>query len=547
MFNEKQLDDVIENRRADVAVEMIEQWTKLLDAEDKQDEFYKNASMATLFDLTVNGDAEACAYYVRKRLWQNELTPNDIKYLEAAVKNLNFMAALVGGYIFGLKNGAYKDTEKEFFCYAVLEQYGNRDGHKRISKAYKKNKQLIDKIDDAVLASNLGRWAVETLHGDKYYGFTVNVDPADKTIGLPDYKNARVMEIYLTHENGRDTDPDVLYAAYTRDGNDGERVTRLGNAIFENLSAISEKMNLKAGDIFIEGRHSFHYGAMTAAKANKVNDAVKIVSDADLNINVSEGRLSKSEVCAYCGGALDEDGVCRFCGKTSVAKDGGIVIRRGKAVEALLCTQCASPVIPDADGTTAVCPACGTTFIINGNSLSGSVVGLNYEDIRADMPEDEKLPEVEFVRASIAEGAVTAVMPRNFIVMSDEMRRIKYPVNAPKYIYTTPDSTVNLNMNFVGALKESDVFAFGQQMLTLLKGAYPAAKFGEAKRLVSPRNIFYVDFLTQAIDQTIYNAMFFFSYDGKQGIGSWNCLGKDRWFWSQIFEHAVKTMEFKTA
>ena len=135
-------------------------------------------------------------------------------------------------------------------------------------------------------------------------------------------------------------------------------------------------------------------------------------------------------------------------------------------------------------------------------------------------------------------------MPESFEVMSDELRRIKYPVNAPRYIYTTPDTTVNLNVNLGGTLNSEDVAAFGKQMLAMLKNAFPSAKFGEAKIIESTVNIFFVEFISVAIDQPVYNAMFFFSLDGKQGVGSWNCLGKDRWYWAPIFEHAIKTMEF---
>ena len=99
-------------------------------------------------------------------------------------------------------------------------------------------------------------------------------------------------------------------------------------------------------------------------------------------------------------------------------------------------------------------------------------------------------------------------------------------------------------MSVGGPLKDSDVFAFGQQMLGALKGATPTAKFGEAKQVTRKRNIMYFDFIVAGIDQPIYNMMFFFSFGGQQGIGSWNCLGKDRWYWASVFEHAIKTMEF---
>ena len=128
--------------------------------------------------------------------------------------------------------------------------------------------------------------------------------------------------------------------------------------------------------------------------------------------------------------------------------------------------------------------------------------------------------------------------------MSDKVRRVKYPANAPKFIYTTPDTTVNLTLNLLGNLHEDQVFAFGQQMLASLKAAFPSAIFDESKKITKPQNIFFVDFITAGLDQSIYNVMFFFSLNGRQGIGSWNCLGKDRWFWAPVFEHAIQTMEF---
>ncbi len=545
MFNKKQIDDVIKNERKDVAAGMFEQLEKLADAQERQEEFYENASIETLRNLVENGDDEACAYYINKRINEDQgIDWDDIEYLDSAIKNLNYSASLIGAYIYGLKNSRFKDVEKEYFSYAVCEQYADSDAHKELDKAYKKNSSLIDEVDRAILSVCLDRWAASTLRGEKYFSFTVQLNKADKSSDLPDWKSAYALEICLTHENGRETDPEELYIAYVR-GKDKDLNTLCGN-IAEILSVIAQKTGLSAGDIYVDGKKRFHYGASVTAKKNKTDDAVKIVSDAKLNVSViDEGRL-KSNICSYCGGPTDLGGVCSVCGKKQNDQDdGSIVIRQGKNAEALKCTQCGSPVKLDENAKTAYCSACGTTFAVNGSALTDGIFGLNYENIRADMPEGAQLPQVEFVRASIAEGAITAVMPRNFIVMSDEIRKIKYPVNAPKYIYTTPDTTVNLNFSIKGDLQEKDVFDFGRYMLTVLKNVYSTAKFGEAKLIDKPRKIFFIDFITAGMDQSIYNAMFFFSYDGKQGVGSWNCLSKDRWFWAPVFEHAVRTMEFK--
>ncbi|MDE6473750.1 MAG: hypothetical protein K2L70_01440 [Clostridia bacterium] len=547
MFNKKQIDDVIKNERKDVAAGIFEQMEKLADAQERQEEFYESASIETLRDLVENGDDEACSYYINKRIHEDQtLDWNDIEYLDLAIKNLNYSASLIGAYIYGLKDSRFKDVEKEFFSYAVCEQYTDSDAHKQLDKAYKKNSSLIEEVDKAILSVCLDRWAASTLKGEKYFSFTAQLNSADKSSELPDWKSAYVLEIYLTHENGRESDPEELYIAYIRGKDKDGYIGALCNNLAEILSIIAQKTGLSAGDIYVDGKKYFHYGASASAKKSAVEDSVKIVSDANLKVNVSdEGRL-KSNICSYCGGATDFGGVCSVCGKRQKDQDdGSIVIRKGKNTEALRCTQCGSPIKLEDNCKTAYCSACGTTFAVNGSALTDGVFGLNYENIRADMPEGAQLPPVEFVRASIVEGAITAIMPRNFIVMSDEIRKIKYPVNAPKYIYTTPDTTVNLNINITGALQEKDVFDFGRYMLTALKSAYSTAKFGEAKMIDKPRKVFFIDFITAGMDQSIYNAMFFFSYNGKQGIGSWNCLGKDRWFWAPIFEHAVRTMEFK--
>ncbi len=506
-----------------------------------KEKFYKQATEKELFDLTLNGDYDACFYYVEKRLLNGTVNKEDIKHLEAGIENLNCLCANLGAIIFGLKNGIYKDEEKEFFCYAVAEQEGYSDAHKKLDKAYKKHFESIDKADERILGIKFVFAAMGMK--DVPYSFTAEAVKADKSV--PGYKTAYSVNLRYTEQNGRETDTETVYTAYLRGKDRDGQLKKYGDAITKETAYIAGKKGIKVGDVYIDGKRFSHYAESATVQNSPTGDEVKIVSDAGLDIKLSEEGRLKSRICPFCGGALDENGYCAACGKKSDGTEtGGIIIRKGKATEALICTQCGHPVILDNGGKTAYCPACGTTFAVNGNALTYGAAGLNYESIKADMPDGETLPDVRFIRAEIGGGSITAVMPESFAVMPDKYRRIKYPSNAPRYIYMTPDATVNFNLNFLGPLEEDEVFAFGGQMLGALKQSFPTAKFGEAKQLTSPRNLFFVDFITAAVDQPIYNAMFFFSFDGKQGVGSWNCLGKDRWFWAPIFEHAVRTMEF---
>ncbi len=500
---------------------------------------YRKASEEELYKLFMNGEDSACAHYILSRLRNGSLTKQDLKYLDSTLDNVNCDCALVGCFLYGDEKSPYYDEKKAYICYAITEQYGFEKAHEKLKKNYAKLTTLIDEADDLVLSNRLKMWMTQLHNG--YSAFNVDVVPADFQ-DVIDYKNAYLVLVRLEQSNGYLTDKELVYCAFVRGKDPGRYFKRLTDRLIGAFETIAEKRNIPQGKIYVKGECKFNRG--NAKQMSKTNtDAVRIVSDAELDIKVSDGERLESNVCPACGGTFDENGVCSSCGNVRGNRDG-IEIQRAKELEALICTQCGSPVILDDDGQTAYCPACGTTFLVKGNALDCRVGGINYRSIRADMPQGCELPNVRFVRARIADGKMTAVMPENFCVMSDEMRRIKYPHNAPRYIYTTPDSTVNLNVNFGGALREEDVAAFGKQMLAMLKATFPTGKFGEAKTITPGRTVFFVDFITVAIDQPIYNAMFFFALDGRQGIGSWNCLGKDRWYWAPIFEHAIKTMEF---
>ncbi len=540
MFNKKQIDDVVKNNRNDVAAEMQKYYENTKRDSEALAEFYENAPTEELYNLAVNGDDAACAHYIFRRMDEGTLTEQDIACLEVSIKNLCPEAAMAGLLVY--ESGAADwEAEQLLFCYAILEQYGEKKVHKHLKKAYKKDPEMMEEIDYKILSTSIIQH-LTSVKG-RYSALTAEITRAEKDV--IDHKSAYVLNLSFTEQNSRETDSEAVYTVFLRGKKHDKALNYFADQLSELLPDLAEKAGMHSSDIYIDGLHRFHYGNVSQKSKNNTEDHVNIISDAQVDIQVSdEGRL-KSNACAFCGGILDQNGICSACGKKSEGEESGkIVIRKEKAVEALLCTQCGSPVKLDENGKTAFCSACGTTFAVNGSTLTDGIYGLNYESIRADMPENAVFPDVQFMRASIAEGMVTAILPKNFIVMSDKVRRVKYPANAPKFIYTTPDTTVNLTLNLLGNLHEDQVFAFGQQMLASLKAAFPSAIFDESKKITKPQNIFFVDFITAGLDQSIYNVMFFFSLNGRQGIGSWNCLGKDRWFWAPVFEHAIRTMEF---
>ncbi|MDE6398140.1 MAG: hypothetical protein K2L51_02355, partial [Clostridiales bacterium] len=108
-MNDDQWDDIIKNKRFDVAQEIFEQFADWFEKCETQEELYKTAPTDLLYKLTVNGDDDACAYYIKRRIDEDTLVAEDMEYLKAAICNLGFEAALVGGWLYGMKYCIYKD------------------------------------------------------------------------------------------------------------------------------------------------------------------------------------------------------------------------------------------------------------------------------------------------------------------------------------------------------------------------------------------------------------------------------------------------------
>jgi len=533
--------DAINEGRTDAAQGIYEQSIAILEKENENVDRYASADVKTLRTLSDNGDDRAAAFYVHKRIQSGDLDASDVKRLDAAADNLCQDAAFMGAIVHDCKNGLYFDRDRALFCYAVMEQYGDAEAHKKLTKAYKKEWREVDAADFKTLKTAVGIELAKNMR-DRHPACEAQVYEADRS--CPEYKKARTVTLRFFGNKGEREEEDV-YVSYQRGkdkrGEDERLAGRLREALlsFGAKSGIRDAVLLTATDrIVLIGDDSHEY-------ERRKEDKIVKQEDFDADIRIAKNDVLQGRICKFCGGTLDKNDVCLFCGKKNEHHgDHAVVISESDTMVALSCTQCGAPVTLDPNGKTAFCSSCGTTFIVKGNALMGAVSGLDLESLKADKPKDATLPAVRFMRAKIMSEKVSAILPQSFITMSDDIRRIKYPINPPQYIYTTPDSTVNLCFSEGGALADERLFLFGEQMLGALKQLQPSALFGKAHKKEGKKPLFWFDFITQANDQAIYNAMFFFTLNGKQVTGSWNCLSKDRWFWAPVFELAVKTMEY---
>lgn len=136
-------------------------------------------------------------------------------------------------------------------------------------------------------------------------------------------------------------------------------------------------------------------------------------------------------------------------------------------------------------------------------------------------------------------------IPNNFQDMPEEMRKIKYmSENRPKIIKSNEDGSTAITFNIIDSpLSEDKVEELINGMKNIIQKTNPANLFYEiGVEEVDSKNIGYFDFKNSAIDDFIYNIMFFFEIEGKTGMGTFSCRYSDSPNWRDIAFQMIKTI-----
>lgn len=143
---------------------------------------------------------------------------------------------------------------------------------------------------------------------------------------------------------------------------------------------------------------------------------------------------------------------------------------------------------------------------------------------------------------------VEILIPKEFKPMSDQMARSKYPSsNRPNLIYTDEDGAVNVAFNHTqNKATQAQMDAYKQSLVSSLKKSYPAAKWKEdGVKQINGRKVGYAEFVTPAIDQEVYNLMFFTDLDGKLLLCTFNCTTKQLGNWQTSAKQIMNSLTVK--
>lgn len=153
---------------------------------------------------------------------------------------------------------------------------------------------------------------------------------------------------------------------------------------------------------------------------------------------------------------------------------------------------------------------------------------------------------IYFERQLFAEDSISMLVPRNFVPMTKEAVKIKYPSeHRPETILTDETGTINLMFQYMeGEVDSETIELFRNQVFGLMKYANPGIKEREVGEVdIENHRIAYVEFTNNALGGKLYNLMYYVSVKGRPLMGSFNCITKDAKYWQPVAVEMMKSIK----
>ena len=141
---------------------------------------------------------------------------------------------------------------------------------------------------------------------------------------------------------------------------------------------------------------------------------------------------------------------------------------------------------------------------------------------------------IEFEERLFVDDKITMMVPLEFENMDVEEAKQKYPMEQrPETILTDSTGTINILLRYMGdPISNEDTEMIRDELLTIMCRMNPGIKTQSTDvKVVSGKNIAYVEFTNPVMDGKLYNLMYFLEVEGKTLMGSFNCSAKSAKHW----------------
>jgi len=159
------------------------------------------------------------------------------------------------------------------------------------------------------------------------------------------------------------------------------------------------------------------------------------------------------------------------------------------------------------------------------------------------------IAQVKLEKKTFLNNRLELMVPADFKPMSEEMLNVKYPNTRqkPDLVLTDENGEVNIVISRPPQpMKSEQVGTFKDFQMNSLKKARPDAKWlKDGVRTINGKNVGYFEFISNAVDQTVFNYYFFTNMDGKVLLLSFNCTESLLPKWKETAEAIVSSLKVK--
>ncbi len=156
--------------------------------------------------------------------------------------------------------------------------------------------------------------------------------------------------------------------------------------------------------------------------------------------------------------------------------------------------------------------------------------------------------QIKMEKMNLLNGKVEFNSPTELTKMTDKMWTLKYQ-NRPKptLVLSDKNGEVNLIADMTNQpASESQLDSFKDFQIQQLKRNRPDLKvLNGGVKVINGKKVGYFKFITQAIDQKVFNYYFFTIVDGKILLFTFNCIEKLQINWEKSADEIVSSLKTK--
>ncbi len=177
---------------------------------------------------------------------------------------------------------------------------------------------------------------------------------------------------------------------------------------------------------------------------------------------------------------------------------------------------------------------------------TGVIESHTETDITGGGTEENSLQEVVLIKKKILDGRLSVILPDNFNLMEESMIDLKYPIKSerPKVIYTDFNGEINIAFNFTeNKIKSEDLIAVKNSIVHEFSQIPSITILSTEMRPINERNFLFVEFISPALDDDVYNLMFGTNLEGRLLIGTFNCTVGHREKWEPVGKSIINSIK----